>query len=334
MVGNDERILAFLSQLHETPAREGLEATLRTDRRFPSARSIYRWHDRLGVRLTYFPAISYSALGLATVHVIVDSPRGAWDQCPYAVAGKWMTTGTRRLLYLRCLIPREHVAIVCERLHAYASRQGTHCEIIPTADALHTFLGDGSRASVAISALSLPTTSPFIIPVIAEMAEHRRSLTETWERIYRRVGEQVHVYLKRRRVNVTNGKAYVQQAMAALIAAHTVSTHVIRYEPLNEGSVEATILTHAADDLLGVLGSHALCTDTFPQIERGALLIARVTLQGLKELLASSQAQIIGFADDLANTAAPISPRWAYEELFDPQKGWRLPTTIIPEEYP
>lgn len=329
MVVSEARVVRFLAGLHATPAGAGIDATLRAHPELGLPRSLYRWQNAYGAQLKYFPNVAYSALGLRTMHLLITNPRGPWESFQYAVAGKWCTNGTARQLYLRCLVPEEHVHEVQERLTDAADK--STIEVIMTDDLVQTFHGTTPQHGDPLDARQLLATEPLIIPVLAELTESRTSIPELWERIHSRLQDRIRQYVPTRRVWVTNGKHYVHATLTALTRALVLHEHVVRFAPLEHDTIE--VLLHSTDaEALLRLG--AISIDSYQINDEHALHAVRLTLPVFKQLLQLPTITILSITDDLLNAQAPLQCRFRYETLHDPRKGWRQPASLFAEDNP
>src|SRR5205809_8078636 len=82
-------ILQFLHVVHCAPRALGIEELARTER-VVDARTLYRWQRALRDDLVYYPSITFRALGLDHVHLIIDDPSTAWEEFQYEIRGEWV----------------------------------------------------------------------------------------------------------------------------------------------------------------------------------------------------------------------------------------------------
>lgn len=340
-------MLRFLNQLHRSTYVVGLEQLTRRNG-MPTPRTLYRWHRRFGERLIYYPAVAYSALGLVHWHLLIDNPRGSWDAWPYAIRADWVVQRPgQRDLYLHCLVPRVHEDALRELLDNLVERgYASKTTIITSEDGaqhlrgmLHTNQPQRSDDATVVwrdataGVHDLIERYPLVIPVTFEMVERRRSIPALWNIIYERLGEQVWEYLPPRINRMPhNGKLYVREALRLLSDAFLIREHVIRYQPLQEISIELIAITIGGpDDALHLLGNEPPLVDIFPSQETCLVRVA-CTLSFLTRFFSAGTANIVThfFVDRTMNDREPVEVRFRYEELFDPDTTqWLFPRDQI-----
>jgi hypothetical protein len=339
-----QRVLRFLMVVHRAPKAAGLEELARAYAGAPDARTLYRWQRSLD--LTYFPNVSFRALGLQHLHLFIDDPAPSWPAFPYAVSAEWVTqTPGRRTLYLHCLVPTIHAVEVEEVI---ASLSGTYTRIasLTTIDSWQTIRDLTSAATsmdpVPAAVLAPATRSvwevvervPLLLPVIFETVGQRRSLPAVWHQIYARLGPRVWEYLPRgaHRLPI-NGKTYVKDAYALLNHTALFRQNIIRSGTLTEAST--SMYLHVEDEeitrIIDAFASRAALLDVHPLTTRGALLRITASPEDAKALLSATSIlppiRCSYFVDELATAPAV---RFAYELLFDPRTTeWQFPRAEI-----
>jgi hypothetical protein len=178
---------------------------------------------------------------------------------------------------------------------------------------------------------------PFVIPVIFEAMEQRRSIPALWDAIHDRLGEQAWAYLPTGAPRLgPNGKTYVREAFTLLNTALLFRQNVVRYEPLR--AVTTTLYLRVAgadlDATVQAFAAHAPTLDAYPISETEVFLRVTCTHAVLQRILSSvSTIPLIAesyFVDSLRNDREPLRVRFAYEELFDPATSqWRFPTDLL-----
>jgi hypothetical protein len=326
-------VLRFLNQLHRSRYVVGL-AELTQHNGMPTPRTLYRWHRSFGDRLIYYPAVAYSAFGLMHWHLFIEEPRGAWEEWPYAIRADWVVRRPgQRCLYLHCLIPRVQDDMIRELLDDIVEMGFAKGVTIYTSgdgsQYLRGMLAHGPDAgrddAVAwrdASVHDVVERYPLVIPVTFEMTEQRRSMPLLWNVIRERLGEQVWEYLPPRIHRLgRNGKVYVRQALRVLNDAFLIREHVIRFQPLEEISVELIALTIGGpDDALNLVGNEPPLVDVFPTEHETTVIRVCATLPFLTRFFSAGTANIINcfFVDHTMNEREPLSVRFRYEDLFDP----------------
>lgn len=341
-------ILRFLNQLHRSTYVVGLEELTRRNG-MVRPRTLYRWHRKFGDRLIYYPAITYSALGLAHWHLIVEEPRGSWNEWPYTIRADWVVRRPgQRLLYLHCLVPRVHDDAIRELLDDLVNMgYAKHTMILTSDDGaqyLRGMLQNTTEAQRTDSPVVWRDAStglhdlieryPLVIPVTFEMVERRRSIPLLWDIILDRLGEQVWEYLPPRLNHLPhNGKIYVREALRLLSDAFLVREHVIRFQPLEEISIDLIALTIGGpDDALHLVGNEPPLVDIFPTQHETCVVRVTGTLPFLTRFFSASTANIVNcfFVDRTLNEQEPLSVRFRYEDLFDPNTTeWLFPRETI-----
>lgn len=333
-------LLRFLAALHESREAAGIEARRYSD--LSDTRTIYRWQHELGDDLLYYPAVTFSRLGLDVLHLFIVDASDAWLRFPYAMRAEWLIARPGEpVLYLQCLVPRIHrddLALVLDDVRGTACRDIT---IITSTDGWQVaqFTHAPARAPPppreelvwdAVERL------PLLIPVIFEMVEQRRSLPATWEAIYGRLGNGVWAYLPRfaRRLP-TNGKRYVKDALALLNNADLFRQNVIRYAPVERISTPMFLrIEGPLDAIIHALAEHATTLDLYPISHDAALVRASITHAQLHHVLTtlreSPRITDWYFVDRPRSEHLTDHPRFAYEILFDPTTTeWRFPREEI-----
>lgn len=333
-------LLRFVHELHRCDRAVGIEELLRGRSDLPNVRSVYRWHEELGDDLTYFPAVTYEALGLRQLHLVIDDPRADWERLPYAVRASWLTRFPgMRVLYLHCLVPASHLASFMELLdECTRHHDGDRVTSITTGDGWQVLHGDTAAPVVigasAVAAWEVVERYPLLIPVICEGIEVRRSLPELWSMIAARLGARVWDFLPRgTRRMPHNGKAYVRDALRLLNDAFLFRQHVVRYAAYDAITMEVVLRVRAGpEEMVRLASSDAPILEVFPS-EEECLVRLHGTLACLTHLFTSFATLNVTewwFVDRIATTRAPVRVRFAYELLFDPATAtWLFPRDEI-----
>ncbi|HSQ05806.1 MAG TPA: hypothetical protein VLN59_17330, partial [Burkholderiales bacterium] len=325
----------------------GLDALTRANG-MPTPRTLYRWHRKFGERLIYYPAVAYSSFGLVHWHLIIEEPRGRWDEWPYSIRADWIVRRPgQRHLYLHCLIPRIHEDVVRELLDDLVSLGFAKNTTILTSEdgaqylcgMLHTKTTSSAESAVvwrdALSGIhDLIERYPLVLPVTFEMTEQRRSIPRLWDVIYDRLGERVWEYLPPRITRMPhNGKIYVREALRLLCDAFLVRQHMIRFQPLEEISIDLIAVTAGGpEDALNLVGNEPPLVEIFPSVHETCIVRVSSTLSFLTKFFSAGTMNIMTcfFVDRTMNEREPVSVRFRYEELFDPATAeWVFPRDSI-----
>lgn len=284
-------------------------------------RTIYRWHQELSKDFTYYPHLSFAALGLTHLHLFINHEHDAWRDFPYAIEGRWIARQPgERTLYLHCLIPERHRARVQQRIAGIE-----HCwstDGWQTLADLHHALDEEGRPqphenTTSVPPPAAPPTSivaqhPLAVPVIFEMLGERRSMERIWRSIYDRLGPKAWSYLTRRtRRWPHNGKAYINTTLGLLNEHGIVRQHLVRYHALAAHTVEIFVRTAAPHEILERIRPITPVIEEYPTTG-GALLRLTGDHRLIKELCATDRPCAWWFATG----EEPV--RFAYDQLFDP----------------
>lgn len=330
-------ILHFLSTLQAMPRTDGVERLGRTPG-MPAARTIYRWQRSLTDRLVYYPSITYQALGLLHAHLFIERPSDVWQEFRYAIDAAWVVRQPGvRTLYLHCLIPATHER---ELLRFLRSRTDTYAtlSIVVSTDGWQTF----GQAIAGLQQSIMPTRTgaaadllerlPLIIPAVFESIEARRSYPDLWQAIYDRLGNHVWEYFPTgvRRLP-HNGATYVRRAFVLLSDAQLVRQHIIRYQPLQEITVEVFLLVRGTGDAAWRFLADAAAIEVYPAVGGDVLVRVSSELRSLSRILSATlplQVTDCWFMDRTANGQRP-RVRFRYEELYDVRTStWTLPQDL------
>jgi hypothetical protein len=338
-------ILQFLNVVHRAPRALGMEELARTER-MPDARTLYRWQRALADDLLYYPSITFRALGLDHVHLVIDDPSTAWEEFAYAIRGEWVTRHPgHATLYLHCLVPDEHredlLALLdevrergaCSNVTSIATADGWQVmrDITNDASELETVPASVLRGSHSV--WEVVERVPLLIPVIFETVEQRRNLPQVWRRIYGRLGERAWEYLPRgatRKPN--NGKADVKDVYALLNHTGLFRQNIIRYQPLaNSGTTMLLRLQGDATNSISAFTKSASVLDLYPISETEVLLRVETTHAAAQRIMSATN-NLPRITDwYFVDTTRPrVQARFAYELLFDPMTTeWVFPRDEI-----
>ena len=338
----DAALLNFLHVLHRAGRFHGVQAFHREHARLlPSARTIERWQEQLGDDLAFYPAAHLAALGLEQWHLFLDRPAEAVVAWPYGVVARWLSTGPgSHVLYVRSVVPREHARQVrrlldwCRKKGWWRSHQVVvsldgwqHLDVLGTSSCTFASVPAGVFEPDGEDASGLLRRFPFLVPVIFESFERRRSLDQVWQAVQSHLGD-ARAYLPRgTRLLRRNGKRHVAAALAYLCASGLFRQNVIRYAPLLEENVEVFLVTPASPARLAAeVGGSAVALEVYPG---EATTLARITggLPVLRTLMGHATAAEWLFAD-MTRTTPPV--RFWYEVLFNPKSGeWEFPEETL-----
>jgi hypothetical protein len=339
VVAFQPNVLRFVHELHRSERVDGIEAFLRTRRSLASSRSVCRWHRELGDALTYYPSVAYEALGLVHVHLFIEDPRSRWELLPYAVRASWLVCGPAgaRVLYLHCLVPREHTDALAQVFKEVCAPHGDRITSVTTSDGWQFLDQEQPRQLCRVAppiAWNAVEHYPLLIPVICESIEVRRSMPELWSAISERLGDRVWEYLPRgvRRLP-HNGKQYVAHALHLVNETLLFRQHVIRYAAYDTITTEIVLRVRAGPEELARLCSRdAPVIEMFPSPTE-SLVRVHGTPACLAHLFTSCATLDITawwFVDRIAASRSPLAVRFAYEFLFDPATTeWRFPRDEI-----
>jgi len=322
---NDVLDLQRLQRLHETIDVIGPEAI---SRRFGPRRSIYRWLRRIRSLATYRARISYAALDLAQVHLFIRHADSTWFNYPYAIDRAWVFAQPGEpVLYLRCLVPREHVDKVPSGgdITSITSDDGWQ-QLSPLDQALYPDGRPRQRSAIATARHHALVAhcilgDPLIVPVACELATMHPTMTGLWRTITDRLGPRLHEFLPRKR---RNGNAHLRRTFLFLNQYGLVLQHHIQYRPLEAHTIEVLFLTDDSPTLRDALVSICPTVETYATSD-GYLARASGDIALIKCLLAVEGVRHWWFVDHQRTNDAP-RVRFAYEVLFDARpKTWRRP---------
>lgn len=338
----DTALLRFLHVLHRAGRFHGLAAFERDHARvLPSARTIERWQEDLGADLAFYPSAHLAALGLEQWHLFLERPTSAVGSWPFGVAARWLSAGPgRSVLYVRSVVPQVHASRV-RRLLDWCRKKGWWSEhhVVVSLDGWQhlDILGGGTCQFSAVpagvfdpggeEAHGLLRRFPFLVPVIFESIERRRSLDQIWQAVRSHVRD-ARAYLPRgTRLLRRNGKAHVLEAFDYLGSSGLFRQNVVRYAPLLEEGVEVFLVTPVSPARLAEeIGACSVALEVYPGDEQ---TLARITggLPVVRTLMAHAAAAEWLFVD--AARAAPAVRFW-YEHLFNPKSGaWEYPEEAL-----
>ncbi len=324
-------LLSYLTAVQEADACSGLSGFCRSRRGVPHERTIYRWHHRLGSSLVVTPVFAVESLGLSHVHAFLTGPSSAWEEFPYVVEYAWVTPDcTTRVLYLHCVVPCAHEAVVLGMLGAISRRGGVEVvrsgtgweRLLPCPGWTVPSMGRG-RAGVAVRLLR---EVPLVVPAIFEGWGVTLSLDKTWRRIKDRLGSSVRSYVPRGRCYVTNGKRHVRNAYAALSEEGLFVQYAVHYRPRPTDDVEAFVRCESKRAAAFVAGVRAECSmlAVHPGAEECLFHVAGSAR--LLDVLMNAGIRRLYWVNRRATDACGVRVRFAYERLFDPKHGeWLLP---------
>lgn len=339
VVAFQPNVLRFVHELHRSARVDGIEMFLRARPSLASSRSVCRWHRELGDALTYYPSITYEALGLVHVHLFIEEPRSPWEVLPYAVRASWLVCGPAgaRVLYLHCLVPRDHTEQLAELLKEVRAPHGDRITSITTTDGWQLLDQEQPREICRLAppmAWDAVEHYPLLIPVICESIEVRRSMPELWSVISDRLGDHVWEYLPRGMRRLPhNGKQYVAHALRLVNETLLFRQHVIRYAAYDAVATEVVLRVRAgAEELARLCSPEAPVIEIFPA---GSESFVRVhgtpsCLTHLFTSFATLDVSAWWFVDRIAAARSPLTVRFAYELLFDPATTeWLFPADEI-----
>lgn len=335
---DSQRLSGLLTALQDATACEGFEAlACRNHRR--NRRTLYRWRQSFGRELQVVPSFTLQRLGLVHLHLVITNPKPEWLRFPYAVEHAWLTPDlVTNQLYLHCLVPRVHKALVRGLLKECRS----WCTNITM-----SWSGDGWQEIPGITAESVPVVPPLadeavlreellVVPVLFE-AWGAESMNGIWDRIRERVGDRLRRYVPRGRIYATNGKLHVRQAYERLSAQGLFRQYLVRYRGWFSEAFEVVVfLRHGGEwlaEFAEAVRPAAMAIETYPADDGSAVIrisgsedVMR-TLLGLQDELQRYGARIF-----LRNPRRPndVTVRFCYEMLFDPKTGtWVFPHDTI-----
>lgn len=326
MVGTSRRALrSFLTRLGTHHQAEILQGLVKLSAR--RQRTIYYWLRALGDQVTFYPSITYGALGLVHVHAFIDDPTEAHFHCPYAADAAWVAGRPgARTLYLHCLVPAGHEQRFLERV-----RHGAACTTIVTGDGWqdNALDHDGPRSieqplpqEVPRAPVLLARAFPLVVPVATELLGRRQSLHDIWETLSARLGGRIWSYLPANtRRWPRNGKAYVRQAVQLLNRYGLVRQYVVRFTPLHETTLEVLFVARALADV-ETMRAHTPLLEYFPGNE-GVVVRAHGSVDFLKSVLRSDGVVAWWIINE---TQTAPKPRVRIETFFDPRTStWTCP---------
>lgn len=343
-------VLRYLQAVHDAPRPVG-PTVLDALPGMVRERTLYRWQRSLGERLTYFPSLCLSGLGLVHAHVFLDGATDRWLDLPVVLSACWVNRGLERPgLYLHCVVPAGEEAAF-EGLVRALSRDGWCAEytLVLASDGwqvvgLAGLDRDGRVRTrpmsvlregvfrVAVDQQGLLRSYPFIVPAVFEAPEERVSLQEVWRRVHDRLGPVVWRYFPRgtRRWPV-NGKRYVRHAMELVVAAGLFRQNIIRYLPLLDDGLEVFVVlkTEDVEELVRGFGSVCPVVDV-ARAQDGRVVLRLTGGQALVyEVLRVAREVVrplgVWVHDARHEDASVRRCRFAYEQLFDPVTGaWRF----------
>lgn len=325
MIGTTRRggVAAFLTHLgtHASATDLGELAS----RSGYGRRTLQRWLHQLGERVTFYPSVRYSALGLVHLHAFIEHPDQRHLAFPYAGDAAWVAqTPGEHGLYLHCLVPSTQLASVKESLKRLAP-----CVTIMTGDGWQdndlTALdqhGTPQPRTVTAPLRQLPVAGPvllaraypLVVPVATEVLARRRTMHDVWVGLYERIGEQIWTFLPARtRRWRRNGEAYVRQAFNLLNRYGLIEQHVVR---LNQEQTIELFLTARCLEGIEPLRAHAPLLEYFAGED-----IVLVRVQGGISLL-KAMLQCDGLLSWwFVRPESVRPPRVRVERFFEPTSG-------------
>lgn len=333
-------LLRFVHELHRCERVDGIDAFVRAHPTLSSVRTVARWFEELGDRLTYYPSVAYGALALAHVHLVIEDPRLRWECFPYAIRASWLTSGPAgpRVLYLHCLVPRIHLEVFVALLLECRGEYGDRITSVTTADGWQLLHHEqpplAARWRSPAAAWEVVEHYPLLIPVICESIEVRRSIPELWNAITARVGDRVWEYLPRGARRLPhNGKQYVSHALRLLNDAYLFRQHVVRYAAFDTIATEVVLRVRAGpDEMINLASAGAPVIEVYPA-EDECLVRMHGTPSCLTHLFTSFVTLNVTawwFVDRIAAQRSPVNVRFAYELLFAPATTeWLFPRDEI-----
>jgi hypothetical protein len=348
-------VLRYLQAVHDAPRPVG-PTVLDALPGMVRERTLYRWQRSLGERLTYFPSLCLSGLGLVHAHLFLEGASDRWLDLPVVLSACWVNRGLERPgLYLHCVVPAGEEASF-EGLVRALSRDGWCAEytLVLASDGwqcvgLAGLDRDGRVRTrpmsvlregvfrVAVDQRGLLQSYPFIVPAVFEAPEERCSLQEVWRRVHDRLGSMVWRYFPRgtRRWPV-NGKRYVRHAMELVVAAGLFRQNIIRYRPLLDDGLEVFVVlkTEEVEELVRGFGSVCPVVDVARAQDGRVLLRLTGDHDLVYEVLRVAREVVrplgVWVHDARHHDAALRRVRFQYETLFDPVTGaWRFSAADI-----
>jgi hypothetical protein len=318
----EDKLADYLATVHGARTCLGLTALHReSGNQLPHLRTLYRYHHSFRGRFAYFPIFRLEGLGLVHLHLFVTQPDPRWARLPYAVESQWCTKNlVDPVLYLHCLVPARHK----ERLEQFLvqlslSRQDL--QVVWSGSPWQDLrLGHGDAFSQEFPLPHVPTVAVeplarellFAIPVLTETWNQQLSLTQLWQRIHARLGDDVRRYLPTRRFYPVNGKRHVKVVLRTLLQMGAFRQYVLRFP------TDCRLLLLAPTyerSLPSALRRTTRSAELFPTLNRGALwrLAGSHDLFGARSSLAASSIFLV-------EQHAPPPVRFCYEWLLDPDK--------------
>lgn len=329
------KLTTFLAVLHQSRRAMGIEELARTNKL--TARSVYRWRAALGDDLVFYPSVAFRSLGLVTLHVFIDDPSPVWRSFPYAIRAEWVLIRPgQETLYLHCLVPMEHEAEFLQLLHAAEGTTASRLTCSTSGDCWQVLQDIPTEMPASTSEVwDIVERLPLLIPVIFETVERGDSLPAIWDAVYARLGKRTWEYLPRfaRRL-ATNGKAYVKECFALLNHTGLFRQNLIRYRPFNAVGTPMFLEVEGALNEIITAFEHSPTIDVFPMTEERALLRV-ISTHALTQHVFSTSSTLPRicswhFVDTIRNERDPVTPRFAYEILFDPATTeWVFPTDAL-----
>lgn len=314
----------YLSALQQATTWTGLSEFCQSHRRqVPHERTVRRWHKQLGSSVSVFPVFAVEGLGLSHLHAFLFSPEPERTTFPYAVESAMVSTdGLSDVLYLHCIVPKDHLAAVKGRLRAV-------CRNVEFLESLTGWERCGlpidsppSRAWIAPDR-ALLQQHPYVVPAIFEAFGEMQSLDAIWKRTKSRLGSSLCQYFPAQRYYPTNGKLHVKQAYETLSAAGLFSQFVVRQQL--ESNVEAFVLMdpQCTEEFLQTIRRECSMLAVHPS-EEGSLLRLAGNPRVFDSLLNCEKR--LYWVNRAATNARTPKVRFAYESLFRPASAeWILP---------
>lgn len=335
----------YVAAVHAAPAFVGVrDFHRRYARHLGHERTLARRRHEYRSCLRVFPSFTIEALGLSHVHLVILGADDRWLRFPYAVEHAWATRDfVQQALYLHCLVPTEHVAMVEEVIRDLQARGwGTACLVLPSQSGWQHFSRCGHQNPPQATSLIpeervLLRQHPLVVPVITEAWNQDTTLPSLWKRIEERLGRRVRDYLPHRRVLHTNGKEHVRAACTGLAAAGLFRQQLVRFVPGAEDGIEVLLmdrdLTDHLVELLEELHGIASSCETYSGpdgtvVER--VLGSNKVLDAIIRTTGTLGSTIRIFLVDKRPASREV--RFAYELLFNPKAGeWMFPRDRIME---
>jgi hypothetical protein len=285
--------------------------------------------QRMRQHMKYRPRVAYAGLGLVHVHVFIKNAPESWLQYPYAIDRAWTVDRPgNRMLYLHCLLPREHLARVPagSGITTIATSDGWQHLELQAMDRSGRPVERATSTPDVLAAVppSVISEQPFIVPVACELLQSA-SMELQWRSIRERLGARVWEYFPRHtRRWPRNGKAYVRQAFTFLNRYGLVLQHTVMYEPLRTHTLELFLIVEGTKTLLDALASVSPSMEFYQGKDQYFVRVAG-DIALLKRIISTPGIKQWWFVDhERTKNSPPV--RFAYETLFDPRtKQWQVP---------